>query len=66
MDIALALPGIQQIELTPRIAIASTKLPGEFHRDPADQIIVATTREYGCALLTVDEKIRKYPHIKIR
>ena len=50
MDKALALPGIQHIELTPRVA-TSTKLPGEFHRD--HQIIVATAREY-CALLTVD------------
>lgn len=66
MDKALALPGIQHIELTPRVAIASTKLPGEFHRDPADQIIVATTREYDCELLTVDKKILQYAHVKTR
>ena len=66
MDKALTLPGIQHIELTPRVAIASTKLPGEFHRDPADQIIVATAREYGCELLTVDQKILQYAHVKTR
>ena len=66
MDTALALPGIQHIELTPRIAIASTRLPGEFHRDPADQIIVATAREYDCELLTVDRKILQYAHVKTR
>lgn len=66
MDKALALPGIQHIELTPRIAIASTKLPGEFHRDPADQIIVATAHEYNCELLTVDRKILQYAHVKTR
>ena len=66
MDTALALPGIQQIELTPRIAVASTKLPGEFHPDPADQIIVATAREYDCELLTVDRKILQYAHVKTR
>ena len=66
MDKALALPGIQYIELTPRIAIASTKLPGEFHRDPADQIIVATAREHDCDLLTIDKKILQYEHVKTR
>jgi PIN domain nuclease of toxin-antitoxin system len=41
---ALSYPGVQVIELTPAIAAESTCLPGEFHRDPADQIIVATAR----------------------
>lgn len=44
MDTAFTYPGIQVLELTPKIAIESTQLPGEFHRDPADQIIVATAR----------------------
>jgi len=64
MSAALMLPGIQLIELTPEIAIASTKLPGEFHKDPADQIIVATANEYDLVLLTMDEKILKYEHVK--
>ncbi len=63
MDAALDLPDIQLIELTPTIAIESTKLPGEFHRDPADQIIVATARTYSLDLLTVDDKILKYEHV---
>lgn len=37
----MTYPGMQLLELTPQIAIESTKLPGSFHRDPADQIIVA-------------------------
>ena len=37
---ALIYPGLQLIEFSPRIAVESTQLPGEFHRDPADQIIV--------------------------
>jgi PIN domain nuclease of toxin-antitoxin system len=32
---ALAYPGIELIELSPQIAIASTQLPQPFHRDPA-------------------------------
>jgi len=35
VDIALALPGIQLAPLEPGIAVRSTKLPGEFHPDPA-------------------------------
>ena len=52
------------IELTPRIAVEATQLPGVFHRDPADQLIVATARVYGCPLVTMDTKIRQYPHVQ--
>lgn len=62
---ALAYPGIQLLSLTPRIAAESAQLPGAFHRDPADQIIVATARVYDCELLTADDKILKYPHVRV-
>lgn len=61
---ALNYPGILILELTPAIAIASTQLPGDFHRDPADQIIVATARVYNCALVSSDDKIASYPHVQ--
>ncbi len=61
---ALAYPGIQLIELTPQIAIESTKLPGSFHRDPAVQIIVATARVFDIPLLTADHKILNYSYVK--
>jgi len=64
-DHALAYPGVQLLYLTPRIAVESTQLPGTFHRDPADQIIVATARVYDCPLLTADDKILHYPHVKL-
>jgi PIN domain nuclease of toxin-antitoxin system len=60
---SLDYPGVQLIALTPEIVIESTRLPGEFHRDPADQIIVATARLYGCPLVTLDDKILKYPYV---
>lgn len=50
MDQALSYPGIRFLELTPQIAIESTRLAGEFHNDPADQIIVATARIHNCQL----------------
>lgn len=62
-DQALDYPGVQLLALTPEIAIESARLPGEFHRDPADQLIVATARVYGCPLVTSDEKIVNYPHV---
>jgi len=65
MTQAVAYPGMQLLELTPRIAIESTKLPGSFHRDPADQIIVATARVYDIPLLTADSHILQYPHVRI-
>lgn len=65
LDIALQYPGTQLLSLTPKIVVESTQLPGVFHRDPADQIIVATARIYDCPLLTADDKILKYPHVKL-
>src|SRR5437868_2025295 len=62
---ALAYPGVQLLNLTPRIAVESTQLPGAFHGDPADQIIVATARVYDCELLTADDRILKYSHVKL-
>jgi len=61
---ALSYPGFRLLELTPEIAIESTQLPGEFHRDPADQMIVATARVYGCPLVTSDGRLLEYPHVE--
>jgi len=59
---ALSYPGIRLLPLTPEVAVESTQLPGEFHRDPADQIIVATARLHSCPLVTSDTKLLRYPH----
>lgn len=65
MEQAQAYPGIKLLELTPRIAVESTQLPASFHRDPADQIIVATARIWNCPLLTADDKILNYAHVAL-
>jgi PIN domain nuclease of toxin-antitoxin system len=57
---ALATPGLRLAPLTPEIAIASTRLPGILHGDPADRIIVATARHLGAALLTKDRGLLEY------
>jgi PIN domain nuclease of toxin-antitoxin system len=62
LEIALSHPDLQLIDLTIPIIIKSTQLPG-FHKDPADQIIVATSMILGIPLLTADEKIIAYPDV---
>ena len=62
-DTALTYPKVSLLDLSPEIAVESTQLPGDFHRDPADQIIVATARIFRCSLVTSDDKIVNYPHV---
>jgi PIN domain nuclease of toxin-antitoxin system len=62
---ALKYPGMVLLDLTPQISVESTQLPGTFHRDPADQIIVATARTHGCPLLTADARILQHPHVQL-
>lgn len=57
---ALALPAIRLIPLTPEIAVASTRLPGTLHGDPADRIIAATARHCGATLITEDRLLLEY------
>lgn len=64
MDTALAYPGIKIVDLTPEICVASTQMPGAFHKDPADQLIVATAMQYGWILYTCDQKILDYPFVQ--
>jgi PIN domain nuclease of toxin-antitoxin system len=62
LKIALSHPNVQLLDLTIPIIIKSTQLLG-FHKDPADQIIVATAMVLGIPLLTADEKIIAYPDV---
>ena len=62
---ALGLPNIKLVSLTPEIAVESTQLPPPFHRDPADELIVATARIFKLPLLTADSKILAYPHVSL-
>ena len=64
-SIALAEEGMLSIPITPAIAIESYSLPEEFHKDPADRIIVATARTYDCPLMTNDSSILAYPHVQL-
>jgi PIN domain nuclease of toxin-antitoxin system len=46
--------------LSPDILIASSFLPGEPPRDPADRILLATARGLGATLITRDRLLLKY------
>jgi PIN domain nuclease of toxin-antitoxin system len=65
---ALSAPGINLCPLTPDIAYESVNLPGDFHGDPADRMIVASARKFNGTLVTFDKKILEYSeegHVKI-
>jgi PIN domain nuclease of toxin-antitoxin system len=56
----LAGPGIREAVITPAIAIDASYLPGDFHADPTDRLIVATARHLGMPVVTSDRKIIAY------
>ena len=70
MDVESWLEAVAEIEFVRfhpvdvDIAVKSAGLPGEFHKDPADRMIVATARKLAVPLVTKDEKIRAYAHVK--
>ncbi|HZX13287.1 MAG TPA: type II toxin-antitoxin system VapC family toxin [Thermodesulfobacteriota bacterium] len=59
-----ALPFVHFIPVDNVIALKSLQLPGSLHPDPADRIIIATALTLGFPLVTRDEKITRYPHIR--
>ena len=63
-NIALSQEGIILISITPKIAVEAQDLPSDFHKDPADRIIVATARIFDIPVVTVDKKILSYSSVK--
>jgi len=70
MDVSSWLATVAEIEsvrffpVDVEIAAKSVELPGEFHKDPADRMIVTTARKLAAPLVTKDNKILNYPHVK--
>ena len=64
LDEVSQIEGVRFIPVDNEIGIKSTILPGEFHKDPADRMIVATARKFAVPLVTADEKIINYEHVK--
>ncbi len=56
--------GWEVLDVSLRIIEEAWSLPGEFHTDPADRVIVATARSMDLIVITGDERILQYPHVE--
>ena len=63
MGLALSATGLHVLPLSVEVLMQSARLPGEIHRDPADQIIAATCMVRELPLLTRDRRLIAYPHV---
>jgi PIN domain nuclease of toxin-antitoxin system len=59
-----SIEGVSFVPVDNDLAVQSVRLPGKFHPDPADRLIVALARHHSVPLLTADAKIRDYQHVK--
>jgi PIN domain nuclease of toxin-antitoxin system len=59
LDAAAHPRSVRLLPLSPRIAAEIARLPDSFHRDPADRIIVSTSRVHQIPVLTHDDGIRR-------
>ncbi len=59
-----SIEGVTIVPVSAQTAVHSVNLPGEFHKDPADRMVVALARERNAVLVTADEKIQRYPHVR--
>lgn len=64
LDTVEEIEGVRIVAVDAATAVESTRLPGEFHKDPADRMIVALARHYNAELITADEMITAYRHVK--
>ena len=60
LDDALALPNLKVLPLELPVILDAHRLPGSFHPDPVDRLIVATARHYNLTLITDDRKLLDY------
>jgi PIN domain nuclease of toxin-antitoxin system len=57
---ALEIPKVRLLDLSPAVAVASTRLELT-HDDPADRMIVATTMAHRVPVVSKDKRIRSFP-----
>ena len=53
----------ETLSLTHEIALTAYELPGAFHKDPADRMLVASAVVHDLTLMGADERILAYPHL---
>lgn len=61
---SLAELAAETIPITHDLALEAYSLPGHFHEDPADRLLVASARLLGLTFLTADERILSYPAVR--
>ena len=54
----------ETVPMTHEVAMEAYALPGTFHRDPADRLLVAAARRNGLTLVTADDRMLAYPHVR--
>ena len=64
LETIASIEGVSFVSVDTDVAVQSVRLPGEFHPDPADRLIVALARHHSVPLVTADAKIREYRHVK--
>ena len=63
---ALGALGARSVQVSHQVAMDAYALPGSFHKDPADRILVAAARCHELTVLTADERILNYSGVRSR
>lgn len=54
----------ETVRITHEVAVEAYALPGEFHKDPADRLLVAAARCHGLTIVSADDRILAYPEVR--
>lgn len=65
IELALQRRKVTLLPLTPKIAVLATRLPGGFHGDPADRLIVVSCLVNQAALISKDQKIQDWSYLEV-
>jgi PIN domain nuclease of toxin-antitoxin system len=58
-------PLLTVLPISAKVAAESGRLGGDFPKDPADRLIVATARCHGLRLVTADDRIRRWGKVPV-
>ncbi len=64
LETVASIEGVSFMPIDTHVAVQSVRLPGGFHPDPADRLIVALARHHSAPLVTADTRIQEYRHVK--
>ena len=54
----------QVLDMTLSVVQEAYSLPDAFHRDPVDRLLVGVARLHDLTLVTADQRLLDYPHVK--